>query len=305
VKRPARTRPVRNHTSKTRNARQLVILTGLSGSGKGSVLNTFEDLGFYCVDNLPVALIPVFSELYDEGRGEIERAALLVDAREGEQIEKLPIFYRALASDHPATLVFIEASDEALLRRFSETRRPHPLGQGLSIAEGIREERRRMAPIRRLADVVIDTTKFNVHELRQFIIDRFQNPGRRPLLVSVVSFGFRYGIPADADLVFDVRFLPNPHFVPRLRPFSGKDPRVARYIRSFPQTNQFLRRIESLLLYLIPHYIREGKSYLTVAIGCTGGRHRSVALAEVLRKAIQKKGYAAKVVHRDLDKSAT
>jgi UPF0042 nucleotide-binding protein len=275
----------------------------LSGSGKGSVLKTFEDLGFYCVDNLPVALIPVFSELYDEGRGEIERAALLVDAREGEQIEKLPVFYRALASDHPATLVFIEASDEALLRRFSETRRPHPLGRDLSIAEGIREERRRMAPIRRLADVVIDTTKFNVHELRQFIIDRFQNPGRRPLLVSVVSFGFRYGIPADADLVFDVRFLPNPHFVPRLRPFSGKDRRVARYIRSFPQTNEFLRRTESLLTYLIPHYIREGKSYLTVAIGCTGGRHRSVALAEVIRHAIQKKGFAAKVVHRDLDKT--
>jgi UPF0042 nucleotide-binding protein len=269
------------------------------------VLNTFEDLGFYCVDNLPVALIPVFSELYDEGRGEIERAALLVDAREGEQIEKLPTFYRALASDHPATLVFVEASDEALMRRFSETRRPHPLGPELSIAEGIREERRRMAPIRRLADVIIDTTRFNVHELRQFIIDRFQNPGRRPLLVSVVSFGFRYGIPTDADLVFDVRFLPNPHFVPRLRPFSGKDPRVARYIRSFPQTNEFLRRIESLLLYLIPHYIREGKSYLTVAVGCTGGRHRSVALAEVLRRAIQKKGYATKVVHRDLGKSTT
>jgi RNase adapter protein RapZ len=305
VKRPARVRPSRNRPTGTRNTRQLVILTGLSGSGKGSVLNTFEDLGFYCVDNLPVALIPVFSELYDEGRGEIERAALLVDAREGEQIEKLPIFYRALASDHPATLVFVEASDEALMRRFSETRRPHPLGQGLSIAEGIREERRRMAPIRRLADVIIDTTKFNVHELRQFIIDRFQNPGRRPLLVSIVSFGFRYGTPTDADLVFDVRFLPNPHFVPRLRPFSGKDPRVARYIRSFPQTNEFLRRIESLLLYLIPHYIREGKSYLTVAVGCTGGRHRSVALAEVLRRAIQKKGYAAKVVHRDLDKSTS
>lgn len=162
-----------------------------------------------------------------------------------------------------------------------------------------------MAPIRRLADVVIDTTKFNVHELHQFIIDRFQRAGRRPLLVSVVSFGYRYGIPADADLVFDVRFLPNPHFVPRLRPFSGKDPRVARYIRSFPQTAEFLRRIESLLGYLIPHYIREGKSYLTVAFGCTGGRHRSVMLAEVIRRALQRKGYAAKVVHRDLDKSAS
>jgi RNase adapter protein RapZ len=295
VKRPPRNR--------TRDAHHLVLLTGLSGSGKGSVLNTFEDLGFYCVDNLPVALIPKFSELYVEG-GEIERAALLVDAREGEQIDKLPGIYRRLVNEHPATLVFIEASDEALMRRFSETRRPHPLGRGGSIAEGIREERRRMAPIRRLADVVIDTTKFNVHELRQFIIDRFQNPGRRPLLVSVVSFGFRYGIPADADLVFDVRFLPNPHFVPRLRPFSGKDPRVARYIRSFPQTGEFLRRIESLLLYLIPHYIQEGKSYLTVALGCTGGRHRSVALAEIIKRAVKKKGYSAKVVHRDLDKTA-
>ncbi len=293
----------RTRRNRTRDAHHLVLLTGLSGSGKGSVLNTFEDLGFYCVDNLPVALIPKFSELYVEG-GEIERAALLVDAREGEQIDKLPGIYRQLVNEHPATLVFIEASDEALMRRFSETRRPHPLGRGESIAEGIREERRRMAPIRRLADVVIDTTKFNVHELRQSIIDRFQNPGRRPLLVSVVSFGFRYGIPADADLVFDVRFLPNPHFVPRLRPFSGKDPRVARYIRSFPQTGEFLRRIESLLLYLIPHYIQEGKSYLTVALGCTGGRHRSVALAEIIKRAIKKKGYSAKVVHRDLDKNA-
>ena len=269
------------------------------------MLNTFEDLGFYCVDNLPVGLISTFSELYVEGGSEVERAALLVDAREGEQIEKLPRIYRKLASEHPASLVFVEASDEVLLRRFSETRRPHPLSQDHSIAEGIRLERRRMAPIRRLADVIIDTTKFNVHELRQFIIDRFQNPGRRPLLVSVVSFGFRYGIPADADLVFDVRFLPNPHFVPRLRPFSGKDPRVARYIRSFSQTGEFLRRIESLLLYLIPHYISEGKSYLTVALGCTGGRHRSVALAEVIRRVLKQRGYSAKVVHRDIDKSTT
>jgi UPF0042 nucleotide-binding protein len=202
-------------------------------------------------------------------------------------------------------LVFVEASDAALQRRFSETRRPHPLGRSASIIQGIREERRRMAPIRRLADVIIDTTKFNVHELRQFVIDRFQNPGRRPLLVSLVSFGFRYGIPADADLVFDVRFLPNPHFVPRLRPFDGKNSRVARYIRSFPQTEEFRRRTESLLTYLIPHYIREGKSYLTVAFGCTGGRHRSVALAEMTRRALQKKGYATKVVHRDLDKSTS
>ncbi|MGB9069064.1 MAG: RNase adapter RapZ [Candidatus Acidiferrales bacterium] len=288
-----------------RSTRQLVILTGLSGSGKGSVLNTFEDLGYYCVDNLPVSLIPTFSELYEGGRGEVERAALLVDAREGAQIDLLPSIYRKLASEHAATLVFIEASDQALQRRFSETRRPHPLGHGLGIAEGIRQERRRMAPIRRLADEIIDTTKFTVHDLRQVILKRFQNPGLRPLVVSVVSFGFRYGIPADADLVFDVRFLPNPHFVPRLRPFSGKDARVARYIRSFPQTTEFLRRVESLLGYLIPHYVREGKSYLTVALGCTGGRHRSVAIAQVIRRSLQKKGYPAKVVHRDLDKSAS
>jgi RNase adapter protein RapZ len=289
---------------KQRNARQLVILTGLSGSGKGSILNTFEDLGFYCVDNLPVSLIPTFTDLYEEGRGDVNRAALLVDAREGAQIEKLPQIFRKLRSDHSVTLVFVEASDEVLLRRFSETRRPHPMERDGSVIEGVRAERRRLAPIRRLSDVVIDTTKFTVHELRQFIIDRFQNPGRRPLLVSVVSFGFRYGIPADADLVFDVRFLPNPHFIPKLRPFSGKNPRVARYIRSFPQTGEFLRRIESLLAYLIPHYIAEGKSYLTVALGCTGGRHRSVALAEVIRRDLQRRGYATKVVHRDLDKTS-
>lgn len=268
------------------------------------MLNTFEDLGYYCVDNLPVALISTFSELYEEGRGEIERAALLVDAREGEQIEKLPGIYKKLRNDLPVELVFMEASDETLARRFSETRRPHPLAQGASVLQGIREERRRMAPIRRMADVVIDTSKFNVHELRQFIIDRFQKSGRRPLVVSVVSFGFRYGIPPEADLVFDVRFLPNPHFVPRLRPFSGRNPRVARYVRSFPQTGEFIRRIRSLLGYLIPHYIQEGKSYLTVAIGCTGGRHRSVVLAEVIRRDLQRKGYSAKVVHRDLDKSS-
>ncbi|MBI3670449.1 MAG: RNase adapter RapZ [Acidobacteria bacterium] len=286
----------------THGTGQLVILTGLSGSGKSTVLKTFEDLGFYCVDNLPVELIPTFSEFHMHASGVIGRAALLVDAREGEQLERLPAIYRKLRREHPATLVFIEASDESLLRRFSETRRPHPLGHDRPIQEGLRRERQMMAPIRKLADVLIDTTKFNVHELRHFITERFKNPDRRPLLVSLVSFGYRFGIPGDADLVFDVRFLPNPHFVPRLRPYSGKDPRVARYIRSFPQTNEFLRRIEGLLVYLIPHYIREGKSYLTIAFGCTGGRHRSVLLAEALRKALERRGHTAKTVHRDIDR---
>lgn len=289
----------------SRNGRQLVILTGLSGSGKGSVLKTFEDLGFYCVDNLPVSFIPMFSELYLQGNNEIDRAALLVDAREGDQIAKLPEIYRKLGGELATRLVFVEASDDALARRFSETRRPHPIGGDIPVRQGIRQERRRMAPIRRLADVVIDTTKFNVHELRQFITDRFQQASKRPLIVALVSFGYRYGIPADSDLVFDVRFLPNPHFVPKLRQYSGKDIRVARYIRSFPQTGQFLKKIENLLAYLIPHYIREGKSYLTISFGCTGGRHRSVMLAEEVRKGLLKRGYTAKAVHRDIDKSAS
>ena len=289
---------------RNRDSGQLVILTGLSGSGKSTVLKTFEDLGFYCVDNLPVDLIPTFSELRVHGSGEVERAALLVDAREGEQLERLPAIYRKLRREYPATLVFIEASDEALLRRFSETRRPHPLGHDRPVREGLRRERQLMAPIRKLADVVIDTTKFNVHELRHFITERFRSAKRRPLLVSLVSFGYRFGVPADADLVFDVRFLPNPHFVPQLRRYSGKHPRVARYIRSFPQTGEFLRRIEGLLTYLIPHYIREGKSYLTIAFGCTGGHHRSVMLAEAVRRGLGRRGYTVKAVHRDLAKMA-
>jgi RNase adapter protein RapZ len=284
--------------------RQLVILTGLSGSGKGSVLRTFEDLGFYCVDNLPVSFIPSFAEQSMDD-GEISRAALLVDAREGEQLKRLPEVYRKLRRNYPATLVFIEASDEALARRFSETRRPHPMGADLSVLEGIRAERKRMATIREIADVVIDTTKFTVHELRQFITDQFQKAGRRPLLVSLVSFGYRFGLPADADLVFDVRFLPNPHFVAKLRPYSGKNARVAKYIRSFKQTGEFLRRIDGLLAYLIPHYIREGKSYLTIAFGCTGGRHRSVTMAEAVAKALAKRGYTTKLEHRDLERSVS
>jgi RNase adapter protein RapZ len=279
-----------------------VILTGLSGSGKSTILKAFEDLGFYCVDNLPVDLIPTFSELHRHGNTEIERAALLVDVREGVQIEQLPKIVRQLRRETPATLVFVEASELALLRRFSETRRPHPLKHDLPIREALKRERELMAPIRKVADIVIDTTKFNVHELRQFVTKSFFSPGQSPMMVGVVSFGYRYGVPADADLVFDVRFLPNPHFIPRLRKYSGLDPRVARYIRSFPETGQFLRRIESLLNYLIPLYVREGKSYLTIAFGCTGGRHRSVTLAAAVRALLEKRGYTAKTVHRDIDK---
>lgn len=259
-------------------------------------------MGFYCVDNLPVELIPIFAELHAAGEGDFARAALLVDAREGLQLEKLPALLKHLKKEHPITLVFIEANEDALLRRYSETRRPHPLGKNFSVRESLSHERALMEPIRKLADVVIETTKFNVHELRQFVTQRFKTPDLRPILVSVVSFGYKFGVPTDSDLVLDVRFLPNPHFVPRLRPFTGQDEKVRRYIVSFPQTGEFLRRIEGLLTYLIPHYIREGKSYLTIAFGCTGGRHRSVMLAESVRNYLAKHGYSAKVIHRDIDK---
>jgi UPF0042 nucleotide-binding protein len=284
------------------DARHLVVLTGLSGSGKSTVLKSFEDMGFYCVDNLPVELMPIFAELHGAGDGDFARAALMIDAREGLQLQKLPPLLKHLRKDHPISLVFIEAQEDALMRRYSETRRPHPLGKNYSVRESLRRERDLMAPIRKLADVVIDTTQFNVHELRQFVTERFKNPDKRPLMVSVVSFGYRYGVPTDADLVFDVRFLPNPHFVPRLREFTGKDPKVRRYIRSFPQTGEFLRRVEGLLSYLIPHYAREGKSYLTIAFGCTGGRHRSVMMSEAVKKYLEKRGTTAKVVHRDIEK---
>jgi RNase adapter protein RapZ len=285
-----------------REANQLVILTGLSGSGKSTVLKTFEDMGFYCVDNMPVGLIPIFAELNEAGEGNFSRAALLVDAREGAQLQKLPGLLMHLRKDHPISLVFIEANDDALLRRYSETRRPHPLGKDYSVRESLHHERELMAPIRKLADLVIDSTQFNVHELRNFITRRFKSPDRHSMLISVVSFGYKYGVPVDADLIFDVRFLPNPHFVPALRKFTGRDAKVRRFIRSFPQTGEFLKRMESLLAYLMPHYIEEGKSYLTIAFGCTGGKHRSVMLAEEIKKALEKRKYASKVFHRDIEK---
>jgi RNase adapter protein RapZ len=289
-------------TRAKQDSKQLVILTGLSGSGKSTVLKAFEDMGFYCVDNMPVELIPIFAELHAAGEGDFSRAALLVDAREGAQLQKLPGLLTHLRKEHPISLVFIEANDEALLRRYSETRRPHPLGKDYSVRESLLHERALMTPIRKLADVVIDSTQFNVHELRSFITRRFKNPDRHPMLISVVSFGYKYGVPVDADLIFDVRFLPNPHFVPALRKLTGRDSKVRRFIRSFPQTGEFLRRMESLLAYLMPHYIEEGKSYLTIAFGCTGGKHRSVMLAEEIKKALEKRKYATKVIHRDIDK---
>ncbi len=219
--------------------RQLVILTGLSGSGKSTVLRAFEDMGYYCVDNLPVGLIPIFAELHAAGEGDFARAALLVDAREGQQLEKLPGLLRHLRQEHPIILVYIEAQEDALLRRYSETRRPHPLGRDFSVRENLEHERALMEPIRKLADVVIDTSQFNVHELRHFVGERFRSESKRPLLVSLVSFGYKYGVPTDADLMFDVRFLPNPHFVPKLRPFTARTRRYAGTSSRFRRRGNF------------------------------------------------------------------
>jgi len=292
--------------SKRANSRarqpELVIITGMSGSGKASVLKAFEDLGYYCVDNLPVELIPQFAELALQSR-DIRRTALVVDVREGTKLDKLPGILLSVRHTIPTKVVFLEASDSVLLRRFSETRRPHPLGTDAPVQAALKQERRHLSKIRALADFVIDTSKFNVHELRALINERFHEKSpEKSILVSSVSFGFRQGVPEDADLVFDVRFLPNPHFVPEFRPLTGRDTRVAKYIRSFPQTREFLSRISDLLVYLLPHYIREGKSYLTIAFGCTGGQHRSVMMAEEVGKKLRSAGYRVKVLHRDSPK---
>jgi len=300
---PVRARKDDRRKDDHRDGTELVIITGMSGSGKASALKAFEDLGYYCVDNLPVDLIPRFAELALQS-GEIPRTALVVDVREGSQLERLPAILKSIKRMIPTRVIFLEASDASLLRRFSETRRPHPLGTDTTVKASLTTERRHLRSLRALADLVIDTSKFNVHELRAHLTDRFkqQSSGNQTILVSCVSFGYRHGVPDDADLVFDVRFLPNPHFVPEFRPLTGRHPRVAKYIRSFPQTPEFISRISDLLVYLLPHYIREGKSYLTISFGCTGGQHRSVMIAEEVGKRLRKAAYKVKVTHRDMPK---
>jgi len=283
---------------------RFVVLTGLSGSGKSQAIRALEDLGYFCVDNLPVTLLPMLAELTLRAGTEISRAAVVVDVREGKMLKEFPRVYKSLKKRknlNPA-LIFLEVAEPTLVRRFSETRRPHPLAPDRSAIEGIHEEREAMRAIRKLADHVIDTSEMTVHELRHVFtgVAAGSTPGSQ-LVVTILSFGFKHGIPVDSDLLFDVRFLPNPHFVPALRQYSGRDQEVVRYLDRSSATHEFLDHTLNLLKFLIPQYAHEGKTYLTIGIGCTGGRHRSVAIAEALRKGLTGiPGVRLRVKHRDI-----
>jgi UPF0042 nucleotide-binding protein len=283
-------------------AKELVILTGISGAGKASALKAFEDLGYHCVDNLPLELLLNFANLVSKS-AEVNQAAIVVDVREGPTVDRLPDILKGVKKLLHTRVVFLDAQDAALVRRYSETRRPHPLGKSETVWRSIVEERQLLDPIRNVAETLIDTSIFNVHELRAYIQDRYGREQKvNRLLVSCLSFGFKNGVPLDADMVFDVRFLPNPHFVPEFRKKTGLDKKVADYVRGFPQTGEFLDRVTDLMLYLLPHYVKEGKSYLTIAFGCTGGQHRSVMMAEEMAQRLAKAGYQVKALHRDIVK---
>lgn len=283
---------------------QLIIITGLSGSGMSSAMNVFEDIGYFCVDNLPVQLINSFVHLFEMKESGITRAALSINIREGEFLKNFPQVYAQLRArdDLETTVLFMETSDAVLHRRYSETRRPHPLGEG-SVLEAISVERKQLESIRALADVVIDTSDHNVHTLRSWLKNRFApEDAEAKTEISVVSFGFKHGVPLDVDLLLDVRFLPNPHFVPELKGLTGNDQQVVEYLDQSPEVRETISRFNGLLDYLMPLYQREGKSYVTVGIGCTGGKHRSVAVANSLGKYLNRKGYHARVIHRDVKK---
>jgi RNase adapter protein RapZ len=280
-----------------------IVLTGLSGSGKSQAIRALEDLGYFCVDNLPTTLIPTLARLSLRAGGDIDKVAIVVDVREGNFLSSLPKILgrlRKMPRLNPV-LIFLEASHEALVRRFSETRRPHPLAPDRSVTEGLRDEHTRMQPIRELADEIVDTSDMTVHELRQFFMALSRNRGRAKLMMTVISFGYKYGLPVDADLVFDVRCLPNPYFVPGLRRRTGRDRAVAAFMERDASTREFMDRLQDYVRYVVPYYIAEGKSYLTVAIGCTGGRHRSVMIAERLKRALgDTAGVRVRVRHRDV-----
>jgi len=282
---------------------RLVVVTGLSGSGKSTAIHVLEDLGFYCIDNLPIALIPRLVELWETSRDAVRRVALGIDVRERHFLAEFPRVFDQLR-DHDVALevLYLEASDEVLVRRFSETRRPHPADQGGGIADGIRREREKLHGLRELADRILDTSAFTVHELRSALRDLVDRPEPGTMTIGLLSFGYKYGLPTDADLVLDARFLPNPYFVEALRDKTGSDPAVADYVLCRDETQEFLRRLVELLEFTLPRYRREGKSYLTIALGCTGGRHRSIVLVEELRRRLQESGHRVLVRHRDAER---
>ena len=284
---------------------RFVIITGLSGAGKSYAIKCLEDLGYFCVDNLPTTLIPTFAELCANSSRGIRAIALGVDVREGEYLVNMVETIQELRSrGHRVDVLFLEASDETLVRRYHETRRRHPLAGEGNVLDGIRAERKALAHLREIANRVIDTTSLTVHQLKDQMMHSYGPQAAKGggLTVSLVSFGFKHGVPYDADLVFDVRFLPNPHFVDRLRALDGRDPAVEEFVMSFSESRELLSRLEGLLKFLLPLYEREGKAYLTVAIGCTGGRHRSVMLVEALRSFLTGLGLSPIVRHRDLDR---
>jgi UPF0042 nucleotide-binding protein len=289
----------------TRRARgpRVLVITGLSGSGKTHVSRALEDAGWFCVDNLPIALIPSFVELVRRAPAP-KPSALVVDVREPELVRRFPEVFARIKKGARGSLLFLEADERALVRRFSETRRPHPLAVNQPVIEGIREEREALRPIRKMADLIVDTSAYTVHQLRDYVRDHFalrEQSGR--MVLAVMSFGYKFGVPVEADLVFDLRFLPNPNFVPRLKPLTGRHPKVVSYLRRQPETGTFLGKLARLLSWVIPRYEREGKSYLTIAVGCTGGRHRSVMVADALGKALAGRDRSVRVYHRDVRQS--
>ena len=279
----------------------LVVITGLSGSGKSYVQSTLEDLGFYCTDNLPIELIePYLDEVTTHEKA--SRVGIVVDVRTHDFATLFPTFYRdRLKKRAPnAMLIFLEASDEVLARRYSETRRPHPMAKTCPIVDAIREEREALTEVKSLADMVLDTSAFSVHELKAEVMRRFDMPGERPqMLVTIISFGFKHSMPYNLDLLFDVRFLPNPHFIAELRPKTGLDAEVIEYLKAQPEYDDFYNRLADFVRYVLPQYEKEMKSYLTIGVGCTGGKHRSVAIAQRLSDDLEKAGYNIEIVHRD------
>lgn len=283
---------------------RVLVISGLSGSGKSTAVRVLEDEGFFCIDNLPVQLFPTIIDLVQKAQETVPGVALVMDIRGRDFLKGFEkIFQEIDDAGHTVEIIFFDATDEVLIRRFSETRRRHPGLESGSVPEGIRYEREQLAGLRRLATLVIDTSELNVHQLKEMVLARVKGEsGARRMTIHLQSFGYRYGIPLESDLVMDVRFLPNPHFVPELKPFTGLDHRVRSFVLEKPETAQFLARFEGLLEYLLPAYQREGKSYLTISIGCTGGRHRSVALVEELGGFFSRAGIAVKMSHRDMEK---